>query len=101
MWGLIKFVVWTGFAMWLGVFAATRPIAGRTPVEHFERFWNGHGLSGKVNGHLKELKGKLSAAAEDAKDKASTAWDNTPRERHSREDRQAIDKLVAKRQVQQ
>lgn len=98
MWALLKFVVWTGFAMWLGVFAATRQIAGRTPVEHLERFWNRHGFSTKVNQTVKELKGRLSAAVEDTRDSVSTVWDKKPRERHSPEDRQSVDKLIAKRQ---
>ncbi len=98
MWALLKFLVWTGFSIYLGVFAATRRVAGRTPVEHFERFWNAHSFSTKVNETVKDLKGHFSTAVEDSKDTVSTAWDNKPRERHSREDRQAVDKLVAKRQ---
>jgi hypothetical protein len=98
MWALLKFLVWTGFSIWLGVFAATRQIGGRTPVEHFERFWNKHGFPATVNEKVKELKGHLSTAVEDTKDSVSTVWDNKPRERHSREDRQAVDKLIAKRQ---
>ncbi len=97
MWALLKFLVWTGFSIWLGVFAATRQIAGHTPVEHFERFWNKHGFSATVNEKVRELKGHLSAAVEDTKDSVSTVLDDKPRERHSREDRQAVDKLVAKR----
>ena len=98
MWALLKFLVWTGFSIYLGVFAATRRVAGRTPVEHFERFWNAHGFSTKVNETVKDLKGHFSTAVEDSKDTVSTAWDNKPRERHSPEDRQAVDKLIAKRQ---
>ncbi len=98
MWGLLKFLVWTSFAVWLGVLAATRPVASRTPVEHFERFWNKHGFSSKVNEKVKELKGHLSTAVEDTKDTVSTVWDNKPRERYAPEDRQAVKKLIAKRQ---
>jgi hypothetical protein len=100
MWALLKFLVWTGFSIWLGVFAATRQVAGRTPVQYLERFWNQHGFSAKLNEKVKELKGHLSATAEDTKDSVSTVWDKKPRERHSREDRQAVDKLIAKRQEQ-
>jgi len=51
-----------------------------------------------VNETVKDLKGHFSTAVEDSKDTVSTVWDNKPRERHSPEDRQAVDKLIAKRQ---
>jgi len=93
MWSLIKFLVWTGFAIWFGIFLATHEVAGRTPVQHLERVWKKHGFSAQVN----QLKGNITSAVEDAKDSASTVWDKKPRERHSQQDREAVNKLVAKR----
>ncbi len=93
MWSLLKFLVWTGFAIWLGVFLATHEVGGRTPVQHLERVWKRHGFSAQV----KDLKGHVHSAVEDAKDSISTVWDKKPRERHSAQDREAVNKLVAKR----
>jgi hypothetical protein len=93
MWSLLKFLVWTGFAMWLGVFVATQPVAGHTPVEHLERFWKRHGFSAQV----KSIKDRAQGAVDDAKDSHSTVWDKKPRERHTPQDRHAVNKLVAKR----
>jgi hypothetical protein len=93
MWSLLKFLIWTGFAIWLGIFVATQPVAGHTPVEHLERVWTRHGFSAQV----KNLKEHVHGAVDDAKDSISTVWDNKPRERHTPQDRQAVNKLVAKR----
>jgi hypothetical protein len=93
MWSLFKFLIWTGFAIWLGVLLATRPVAGHTAVEHLERVWQRHGFSAQVS----QLKGHVHSAVEDAKDSLSTVWDQKPRERHSPGDREAVNKLVAKR----
>ncbi|HYR56492.1 MAG TPA: hypothetical protein VEM39_10245 [Myxococcaceae bacterium] len=93
MWGLLKFLIWTGFAIWLGIFIATQPVAGHTPMQHLERVWKQHGFSAQVN----NLKGRAQGAVEDAKDSLSTVWDKKPRERHTAQDRQAVNKLVAKR----
>jgi hypothetical protein len=93
MWSLLKFLIWTGFAIWLGVFFATQPVAGHTPMQHLERVWKRHGFSAQVN----NLKGRAQGAVEDAKDSLSTVWDDKPRERHTAQDRQAVNKLVAKR----
>ena len=93
MWKLLKFLGWTGVAVWLGVVLATHEIRGRTPVQHLQRAWKHSGASPKID----ELKKGIHGALDDAKDAVSTAWDKKPKERHSPEDRQAVNKLVAKR----
>lgn len=93
MWKLLKFLVWTGFALWVGVLLATYEVHGRTPVQHLQRAWKHSGAAPKLD----QLKKGIHGTLEDAKDSVSTAWDKKPKERHSAEDREAVNKLVAKR----
>lgn len=93
MWNLLKFLVWTGLSVVLGVFLATHEIAGRTPVQHFQRAWKQSGASSKLD----ELRRDVQGAFEGAKDTVSTALDRKPKERHFPEEREAVNKLVAKR----
>jgi hypothetical protein len=93
MWKFLKFLIWTGIAMSFGIALATYEVSGRTPVQHFQRAWKKNGAAAKLDGW------KLGAieALEDGKDAVSRAWDKEPKERHSREDRESIEKLIAKR----
>ncbi len=92
MWKLLKFLLWTGLAVWVGILLATHEIASRTPVQHFQRAWKRNGASAKLD----ELKNGIHGVVDDAKDALSSAWDKKPKERHSPEDREAVNKLVAK-----
>ncbi len=96
MWRLLKFLVWTGCAIGLGILLATTLVGGRTPVQHLQRAWKQHGFSSKIE----ELKTGVGNAVEDAKDSLTTALDKKPKERHSQEDREAVNKLVAKRNAE-
>jgi hypothetical protein len=93
MWKLLKFLVWTALATGLGIALATYEVGGKTPVQHFQRVWKQNGMATKLDGW------KIGAreAFEDGKDSISRTWDKKPTERHSRADREAIEKLVAKR----
>lgn len=93
MWKMLKTLIWTGLAVGLGIFLATFEVGGRTPVQHFQRTWKQQGGAGKID----QLKNRIHGAVDDAKDALSSAWDTKPKERHSPEDREAINKLVAKR----
>lgn len=93
MWKFLKFLIWTAIATGFGIALATYEVSGRTPVQHFQRAWKKNAVATKLEGW------KISAieALEDGKDDLSRAWDKEPKERHSREDREAVQKLIAKR----
>jgi len=69
--GFIRFLIWTAMCIGLGVFIGTWEIDGKTPAMHLKQMWKGA---------PPQLK-KLAA----------------PTETHSDEDREAINRIVAKR----
>jgi hypothetical protein len=91
--GLLRFVLWTAFAMGLGVALATYPVGGEPLLYRFEAAWKHSEAPAKVDA----LKTEMVEKIEDAKDAMGTARDKTPRERHSEKDREALNKLIAKR----
>jgi len=96
--GFLKMTLWTVCCIGLGVGLGTVEIDGRTPWEYARRAWK-H----KVNpSRLEQLKDSLGETLDGAKDslegaRESFSKDAKPRERHSAEDREAINKLIAKR----
>ncbi len=71
--GFIRFLLWTSMCIGLGIFIASYEVDGKTPAQHFKEIW------------------KNAAVAKKAMSSAG------PSETHSVEDRQAIDRIVAKR----
>lgn len=92
--GFIKWLLWTGCAVGLGVFLASYEVDGRTPLEHVQRAWKHNVNPSKLD----RLKQGLDDAIEDAKDDLSSA--KRPREHHSPEDRLKLKKLIAERSGQ-
>jgi hypothetical protein len=96
--GFLKVLFWSLCCIGLGIALATMDVGGRTPLEHAKRAWK-H----KVNpSKLDQLKDSLGEAVEGAKDTLQGARDSLgkearPRERHSQEDREALNKLIARR----
>ena len=100
--GFLKVFVWSVCCIGLGMGLAKVEIGGRTPLEHAQQAWK-H----RVNpSKLDQLKNGLGDAMDEAKDKVEAAKeafakdDKRPRERHSAEDRDAVNKLIAKRSGQ-
>jgi hypothetical protein len=91
----LKFLVWTGCAVGLGVFLATGDIDGRTPLEHVQRAWKRHVEPSQVD----RVKDGLRDALDEAKDavKRTTKQATVPRERITQEDRAAIDRIIAQK----
>jgi hypothetical protein len=85
MFRLIKLLVWTGCAVALGAWMATTQVAGATPIEWISRAWR------------KAPVDQLEERVQDAKDALSSAHDHQVRERHSDQDKEAVNKLIAKR----
>ena len=84
--GLLKRLVWAVGLVGLGAVLATAQVAGKTPLQHL-----GAVVTGPVWHGVK-------AGAEMAYDKArSFVLARKPVEHHSPEDRDALNKLIAKR----
>jgi hypothetical protein len=86
---LIRFVVWTGLCVALGVWLGAGQVAGKTPLEHAQRVWKGSGpaLEKDAKALVTEVKKKVASAAAPV----------GPKEQHSAEDRAAIDDIIARR----
>ncbi|OJT26052.1 hypothetical protein BO221_09485 [Archangium sp. Cb G35] len=94
--GFLKFLVWTGCAVGLGVFLAIGEIDGRTPMEYAQREWKRHVQPTKVE----QVKDELRDALDDAKETVTRTTKKAaaaPRERITNEDRAAIDKIIAQK----
>lgn len=82
--GFLRFLVWTTMCIGLGLFAAGWEIDGRTPVQHLRQIWKGAPSSvAPVVDKVKHLAAPVTAAA--------------PTETHTDADRDAVNRLVAKR----
>lgn len=94
--GMLKFLVWTGCAVGLGIFLAKGDVGGRTPLEQMERTYKRNVSPSKVE----RLKDGIEDAFEDAKDAAQGAIGRkpaSPRERISDDDRAAINRIIAQK----
>jgi hypothetical protein len=94
--GFLKFLVWTGCAVGLGVFLATGQIDGRTPLDYAQREWKRHVQPAKVE----KVKGELRDALDEAKETVTRTTKQAaaaPRERITNEDRAAIDRIIAQK----
>ncbi len=94
--GFVRFVLWTGCAVALGVVIATVTVGGRTPLEHAKRAWSEHVTQPRQVENVKE---RFSEALEDAKDALAEDAETKPKERHSDKDRAAVNKLIAQKAV--
>ncbi len=83
--GILRTVIWSALCIGLGIFLGTHDFGGKTAVEHAE----------------KAIEGKKLADVEDAlvsaKLKLTTAKDAPPAEKHSDADKEAVNKLIARR----
>ena len=86
--GVVRSVVWTVGAVSVGIALATVEVGGKTPLTHAEAAWR-----------RSDAGEWLRDRAEDAVDRARGALGQTqrPRERHTDDDRAALDRIIAKR----
>ena len=86
--GFIRSCVWMAMAVGLGIALATVEVGGRTPWQHARSAWR-----------ASEAGDWLRDRADDAVDRAKGALGQPqkPRERHTDEDRAALDRIIAKR----
>ncbi|MCI0572758.1 MAG: hypothetical protein L0Y66_18560 [Myxococcaceae bacterium] len=93
--GVLKFLVWTGCAVGLGIFLATHQHQGRTPLEHAQRAWSEH----VSDERMAAWTGTVEGAWEDAHSAVSgeEPRKKAPRESHSAEDRKSLERLIRQR----
>jgi len=86
--GLIRSGVWTAAAVGIGIAVATVEVGGKTPLAHARAAWA-----------RSETGEWLRDRADDAMDRARGALGQPqkPRERHSDEDRAALERIIARR----
>lgn len=107
--GFLKFLVWTGCAVGLGLFLATAEIGGRTPWEEVQRAWHARvqpaqaerQVERRVERQVDRVKDSLHEALDEAQEAVhrttKTASTGAPRERITHEDRAAIDRIIAQK----
>lgn len=100
--GILKFLVWTGCAVGLGVFLATAEIGGRTPWESVQRVWKQHARPARVERVKDGVRDALDGAEEAVQRStrqvtAAATASPAPRERITHEDRAAIDRLISQK----
>jgi hypothetical protein len=103
--GFLKFLVWTGCAVGLGVFLASGNVEGRTPWEYAQRQWNRHvrpsGVDRDVDREVERVTEGVRDAFEDARDavnrKTKQAAAPAPREHITHEDRAEINRIIAQK----
>lgn len=94
--GILRFVIWTGLCVALGIFLGSYEFSGRTSWQLMQGAWKQQGPRlEKVRDDAEDLVDgvKKKVAAQDPASPAQQA----PKERHSKEDRDAIDQLISKR----
>jgi len=95
--GFLKFLVWTGCAVGLGVFLATVEIDGRTPVELAQRTWKRHAQPPRTERMKNGLTEALDEAENAVRRSTKQVVPAAPRERITHEDRAAIDRIIAQK----
>jgi hypothetical protein len=86
----LKFLLWTGCAVGLGLYLSTFSFGGRSTVDLVQQSWKQHGGMSSLTALVKD---KLKDAIGEAKDSAPAA--GKPKEQHSPADRDAVNKLIA------
>ena len=89
--GLLRFVVWTTLCVGLGIFLGTYDLGGKTPWQAMQGAWK------QQAPRLEKVKGEAGDLVDDVKKKVSTQDVAQPKERHDKEDREAIDQIISKR----
>ena len=89
--GILRFVIWTTLCIGLGIFLGTYELGGKTPWQSMQGAWK------QQAPRLEKVKGEAGDLVDDVKKKVSTQDVAQPKERHDKEDREAIDQIISKR----
>ena len=88
----MRFIVWTTLCIALGIFLGSYEFQGRTPWQSMQAVWKQQAPA------LNKVKDSAEDLVDDVKKKVSTQDPAAqPKERHNKEDRQAIDQIISKR----
>jgi hypothetical protein len=93
--GFLKFLVWTGCAVGLGVFLAGAEVDGRSPLEHAQREWKRHVQPTRVERVKEGLRDALDDAREAVGRTTKQVKAAGPRELITAEDRAAVERIIA------
>lgn len=88
---MVRFLVWTILCVGLGIFLGTVDLGGQTAWERARGAWKQQGP------RMEKVKDGAEDLVDKAKKKVSSSPDPQPKERHSEEERQAIDAIIAKK----
>jgi len=97
MWRLIKFIAWTSFCLWLGAFLSTYQIGGQTAWQYARKAWQKHGIGAQIDRKVGDFKEGLQGAFDSTKDHLTGDSQRNPKERHTEQEREALNKLIANR----
>jgi len=86
--GVIRTGVWTLAAVGLGIALATVEVSGRTPLQRARAAWRSSELPDWIQDRTDEVMDRARGAL---------GRSQRPRERHSDEDRAALDRIIANR----
>lgn len=89
--GILRFVVWTTLCIGLGIFLGTYELGGHTGWQTMQGMWKDQAP------RLEKVKDSAEDLVDDVKKKVSTQDPPAPKERHNKQDREAIDQIIAKR----
>lgn len=87
--GLIRFLVWTSLCVGTGVVVGTYEIGGRTTWQRLNGVWK------QQSPRLEHVKDGVEDLVDGVKKRVSTPAQ--PKERHLKEDREAIEEIISKR----
>ncbi len=89
--GLLRFLIWTTLCIAFGIFLGTYELGSKTPWQLMQGAWK------QQAPRLEKVKGEAGDLVDDVKKKVSTQDVAQPKERHDKEDREAIDQIISKR----
>ncbi|MDX2011844.1 MAG: hypothetical protein SFW67_16745 [Myxococcaceae bacterium] len=84
---------WSLACVGVGVALATVEVSGRTPLQHAERAWRSEGAK-----RLDTAKDRADDLVDDVKKKVSSPAKDRPLDKHTADERSALDQLIANRQ---
>lgn len=90
--GIVRTLVWTALCVGFGIFLGSYPLGGQTAWQRAQGAWK------QQSPHLEKVKDGAEGLVDDVKKKVSTQEVAQPKEQHRKEDREAIEQLISKRQ---
>jgi hypothetical protein len=85
----LRFVIWTSASVGFGVFLASAQFGGKTPLQHMDQAWSKRSNTVSLDGLKDGVKGAFL--------EVRSGVTHKPAEHYTSEDREALNKIVAKR----